>query len=237
MLSHSQTISLRSRVTPDVSWTTASRVSVRRLMSVDLPTFGKPTMATTPRSGGGGVASRFSSSIAHGSVTSRGRPAVVLDDEPLPEPAQLALDLERRLAVTLAAARQAVEAHRLAPDDRDRREVADLPLLRAVDRAADDGHVLLQRDHRRARLDVPGNADFCRVPSTKTPSTSPVVDDLAHSPHGVAIGLAAAHRDRPEGADELAEPRHAVRLDLREEVERARRGAGDARDVDPARSG
>src|SRR4051812_37490367 len=43
---HSVSISLRSRVTPDCSWTTASRVPVRRLTSVDLPTLGKPTIAT-----------------------------------------------------------------------------------------------------------------------------------------------------------------------------------------------
>ena len=48
---HSQTTSLRSRVTPGVSKTTASRVAVRRLTSVDFPTFGKPTTATAPRSG------------------------------------------------------------------------------------------------------------------------------------------------------------------------------------------
>ena len=37
---HSQRSSLRSRVTPGVSWTTAARVAVSRLTSVDLPTFG-----------------------------------------------------------------------------------------------------------------------------------------------------------------------------------------------------
>ena len=47
---HSQTSSLRSRVTPGVSWTTAARVPVSRLTSVDLPTFGKPTTATVPAS-------------------------------------------------------------------------------------------------------------------------------------------------------------------------------------------
>ena len=31
-----------------VSWTTAARVAVSRLISVDLPTFGKPTIATVP---------------------------------------------------------------------------------------------------------------------------------------------------------------------------------------------
>src|SRR5262245_49101524 len=47
---HSHTTSLRSRVTPGVSWTTAWRVPVRRLTSVDFPTLGKPTTATVPAS-------------------------------------------------------------------------------------------------------------------------------------------------------------------------------------------
>ena len=37
---HSQAISLRSRVMPARSWTTAAREPVRRLTSEDLPTFG-----------------------------------------------------------------------------------------------------------------------------------------------------------------------------------------------------
>ena len=44
----SQTSSFRSRVTPEVSCTTAARVLVSRLTSVDLPTFGKPMIATRP---------------------------------------------------------------------------------------------------------------------------------------------------------------------------------------------
>ncbi len=49
---HSTTSSFRSRVTPGVSCTTAARVAVNRFTSVDLPTFGKPTIATVPiRSG------------------------------------------------------------------------------------------------------------------------------------------------------------------------------------------
>ena len=88
---HSQTSSLRSRVTPGISWTTAARVSVSRLTSVDLPTFGKPTIATAPISGGGGgagssPASMSPTSVTAGSVTgaassraggtaTRGRPA------------------------------------------------------------------------------------------------------------------------------------------------------------------
>ena len=44
----SQRSSLRSRVTPAVSCTTAARLCVSRLTSVDFPTFGKPTIATVP---------------------------------------------------------------------------------------------------------------------------------------------------------------------------------------------
>ena len=66
---HSQTSSLRSRVTPGVSCTTAARVSVSRLTSVDLPTFGKPTIATVPRSGGGGGAGNSPASGCSGSLT------------------------------------------------------------------------------------------------------------------------------------------------------------------------
>ncbi|CSC30271.1 Uncharacterised protein [Vibrio cholerae] len=38
---------MRSRVKPGKSATNASRVRVSRLNSVDLPTFGRPTRATT----------------------------------------------------------------------------------------------------------------------------------------------------------------------------------------------
>src|SRR5207247_1663948 len=53
---HSQTSSLRSRVTPGSSCTTAARLPLRRLTSVDLPTFGKPTIATVPSRDGCGAA-------------------------------------------------------------------------------------------------------------------------------------------------------------------------------------
>jgi len=57
---HSQTSSFRSRVTPGVSCTTAARDSVRRLTSVDLPTFGKPTIATVPNKSSPASGSRVS---------------------------------------------------------------------------------------------------------------------------------------------------------------------------------
>ena len=63
---HSQRSSLRSRVTPGVSWTTAARLCVSRLIRVDLPTFGKPTIATVPAISRG--ASTSSSSMSSSPV-------------------------------------------------------------------------------------------------------------------------------------------------------------------------
>ena len=76
---HSQSSSLRSRVTPGVSCTTAARDSVSRLTSVDLPTFGKPTIATGVR------ASVHRSGRHAGGVAPRGRPSSCMLDEPVPE--------------------------------------------------------------------------------------------------------------------------------------------------------
>src|SRR5262249_30721435 len=44
---NSETPWIRSRVTPGVSRTIALRLPIRRLKRVDLPTFGRPTIATT----------------------------------------------------------------------------------------------------------------------------------------------------------------------------------------------
>src|SRR6185312_14442677 len=111
------------------------------------------------------------------------RPArLVQVAQPGPEPVQLRLDLRRRLPVALAAARQPLEAHWLAPGDRDRREVAGLPVLRAVDRGADHRHVLLQRDHRSTRLDVPGNAAVLTGSLDEDAERVAVTHDLPHPP-------------------------------------------------------
>ena len=153
---HSAISSLRSRVVPWVSCTTAWRVEVSRLISVDLPTLGKPTIATVPCSSIGST--RRQALLLTGSVLVipaahpvRASLRVHLG-EPVEEHVDPPLDLDRRLLVALAALRQALETQRLAERDRERREVADLPELGAVDRDRDHGHVLLNRNHRRARL-------------------------------------------------------------------------------------
>src|SRR5262245_54657037 len=49
---------MRSRVTPGWSWTIAWRLPTRRLKSVDLPTLGRPTMATVALMSGAIIAHR-----------------------------------------------------------------------------------------------------------------------------------------------------------------------------------
>ena len=99
---------LRSRVTPGVSWTTAARDSVRRLTRVDLPTFGKPTIATVPATSVTSSAKWLVKCEHLGHEVSSGQCRVaraaerVELDEPLPELVELALDLERGLLVALA---------------------------------------------------------------------------------------------------------------------------------------
>ena len=131
--------------------------------------------------------------------------------EPVEEHVDAALDLGGRLLVAAAALRQAVEAHRLAEGDRARREVAELPELRPVDGDRDDGHVLLHRDHRRAGLRRARPSELLARALDEQADDAPVARRLPHLPHGVAVGLAAADRDRAVPADEPAEPREAER--------------------------
>src|SRR5439155_24264285 len=144
-----------------------------------------------------------------------------------------ALDLDRPLLVAPAALRQARELERLAERDGTRREVADPPELRPVDRDGDDRHVLLDGDHRGAGLGGSGAAGLLTGPFDEQPDDVTVVRRPAHQPHGLAVRLAAADGDRPVPADEAPERRRTNRLDLRDEVDAARREHADERDVDP----
>ena len=111
--------------------------------------------------------------------------------------------------------------------------VADPPLVRAVNRSRDDGHVLLESDHRRTRLHSARNTAELPRPFREETERVTVAHRLAHQPHRLAIRFAAADGDRSEAADQLAEPRHAMRLDLREEVDGPRRGGAHHGRVDP----
>ena len=146
--------------------------TVSRLISVDLPTFGKPTIATVPicrSSSAASPSSRRRSCVgprARRSARRRrylavGRPCACRPASQSKSTLMRRSISTRRLPVALAALRQPLEAQRLAECDRARREVAELPELRAVDRDRDDGHVLLHRHHRRARLRGPGRPESC----------------------------------------------------------------------------
>src|SRR5262249_47360040 len=123
-------------------------------------------------------------------------------DQELPEAADAPFDLGGRLAVSAAAPRQTLEAERLAPGDRDRMEVADLPCLRAVDRAGHNRDVLLQGDHRRAWHRLPRDAGPLPRPLDEEAERVAVVNETAHRSHGLTVRFTATDRRRAEGADQ-----------------------------------
>ena len=99
--------------------------------------------------------------------------------------------------------------------------------------AGHDRHVLLERDHRRAGLASPGYAAPLPRPLDEEPERVAVADDLAHQPDRLAVGLAAAHRERAERADQLPDPRDAVQLDLGQVVDRPRTRGAEGRRIEP----
>ena len=223
---HSQTSSLRSRVVPCVSCTTAWRgrgqpVHERRLADVREP---------DDRHG----AFELDGGAAHSGGVDAGRTALRVDvREPVEEHVDAPLDLGGRLLVAAAALRQPFEAHRLAERDRARGEVAEPPELRAVDRDRDDRHVLLDATIAAPGCALPGPPELQPRPLDEQADDTAAACRLAHQPHGVAVGLAATDGDRAVPADEPAEPRKAQHLGLRDEADVARRQDAEERDVDP----
>src|SRR5438876_7532481 len=195
---HSHTSSLRSRVVPLVSWTTAARELVSRLTSVDLPTFGNPTIATVPIRGAltalafGAPMSRQVERLPQVSnqtrrvacrsyrwgLAARAAPRVHVG-EPAEEDVDAALDLRGRLLVATPALRQPLEQHGLPHRDRAGREVARFPELRPVDGRGDHWHVFLQRDHRRPRLRLTWPPRALPRPLDEEPDHPPVARRLA----------------------------------------------------------
>ena len=141
----------------------------------------------------GSVTEARSASGARGGTALRGRPAAWMSRSHSQRRWISCSISSDACAIALRAARVAVEAHRLAPRDRRRGEVAELPVLRAVDRTAHDRHALLQRDHRRARLHLARNAAQLPRPLDEDAEHAAVTHDLAHAAHGFAIRLAAPH--------------------------------------------
>ena len=152
--------SFRSRVTPGVSCTTAWRVSVSRLISVDLPTFGKPTMATVPMISGVAVASLISEEWRCAGGRARGsRPARRAGRGCAPGSRPRPRGIPWR---PWGDPRSGSARPRPPRSDGSCRAST----CGAVDRGRDDRYVLLDRRHRGARLHLPGNPGSWRVPST-----------------------------------------------------------------------
>src|SRR5688572_22291347 len=145
----------------------------------------------------------------------------------------LFLDQRRGFAVALARARDPLELHRAAPDDRDRVTVPRLPELAPVDGRGDDRHLFLQGDHSRTGHGFTGNARFLPSPFDEEAEREPVPDDLPHHAHRFAVRLATPHGARAKGPDQLAEAEVAVDLALREEVDRARAARAESRRIEP----
>src|SRR3954464_6171296 len=112
------------------------------------------------------------------------------------------------------------QVDRLAECDRDGMEVAEPPVLRALDRAADDRHALLHGDHRRTGKHLAGLTLLPR-PLREHAERFAAPHDVAHDAHRLAIGLTTTHRRRPEEPDERPDDRVVVRLLLRDVVERS----------------
>src|SRR3989442_13716771 len=100
-------------------------------------------------------------------------------NQPLPEAVDRLLDEGGALAVSLSGARQPFEGHRLAPSDRDRVEVAGMPVLAAVDRRRNDRHVPLERNPPRAGPSLAGAARALPRPLDEHSEPVPCPDNLS----------------------------------------------------------
>ena len=177
---------MRSRVTPGVSCTTAARLCVRRLIRVDLPTLGKPTIATVPASSrGGSRALPRDRGLAHArtwptndglQASSRGHgvraPELVHLDQKLEELSDPRLQQCRRLLVALAAFRQPSKRSGSPTGDRDWVEVARLPGLRAVDGDRNDRTPSCRPTIAAPGWTSPGTPDRWRVPRRRARARS-----------------------------------------------------------------
>src|SRR3954447_18469919 len=124
------------------------------------------------------------------------------------------------------------QVDRLTEGDRHRMEVAEAPVLRALDRAADDWHSLLHSDHRRTGKHLAGLTLLPR-PLREHAQRIAAPDDVAHDADRLAIGLATTHGRRPEEPDERADDRVVVRLLLRDVVERSRHYGTERPRIEP----
>src|SRR6266542_360829 len=153
-------------------------------------------------------------------------------DEEVEQPPQLALDLGRAVPVPFRVPRVGVEVEWLAEGDRNRVEVPEPPVLRAVDRTANHGRALLDRDHRRAGLDLTGFPLLTRAFWEHAQGVSPP-NDLPHQTDRLTIRFASADGQGSEDPEEGAEERGAHGLLLGDVVHRARDHGADRPRVEP----
>ena len=210
---------MRSRVTPGISCTTAFRDEVSRLISVDFPALGKPTTATVPAStcDSGSASPEDFGLVAH----------------------EIAVPQPRGSAP--AARRPSHGTHRPAGARPSRRPAAHRTRSvragpGATPRVPSDGH-----GDRRRRLDDrdPAGAGLgigqlrLAVSLQEDGHDVAVGEGVVHRAEHVAVGLVAAHRERPALAQEPADRPVLEQLRLGHEAHRPRRGVADQRDVPP----
>src|SRR3954453_21971874 len=109
------------------------------------------------------------------------------------------------------------QVDRLAEGDRDGMEVAEPPVLRALDRAADDRHALLHSDHRRTGKHLAGLTLLTR-PLREHAERFAAPHAVAPYAHPPAIRHTTTRRSGPEEPDERPDDRVVVRLLLRDVV-------------------
>src|SRR3989442_1323652 len=162
---HSAVAYRRSRVVPGSSSTMATRSPTRRLKSVDLPTFGRPTMATRPRLTELSVGGEFLSALLHFEKrVHRGRAAADEADAIFaPQPLRLklvrVLDVVRVATLHLGEVDELARVRRILPahdDDRvdQLRELARGMLALHGHRADGVEDLRLLRDLRDVRDEV-----------------------------------------------------------------------------------
>src|SRR2546425_2392759 len=162
---HSAVAYSRSRVVPGSSSTMATRSPTRRLKSVDLPTFGRPTMATRPRLTELSLGGELLSALLHFEKrVHRGRAATDKADAVLtPQPLRLelvrVLDVVRVATLHLGKVDELARVRRILPahdDDRvdQLRELARGMLALHSHRADGVEDLRLLRDLRDVRDEV-----------------------------------------------------------------------------------
>ena len=219
---HSQTSSLRSRVTPgrlvhDRLARRGQPVDERRLADVR-----EADDRDRPEEPG-----CWTSGVSVVSLMRRGRvprPAELVHlDEEVARARGSAARSPRRPRDSPCPPRQALEAHGSPHATETGCEVAGLHSCEPWIAAGTTGTSSCSATIAAPGCTCPGHAAPLARALDEEAERVAVADDLAHQPDRLAVGLAAAHGDRPEAADQLAEPRDAVGLDLGHVVDRPRR--------------